>query len=362
MVFDQTRNTAYVQALRAAITPDSVVLDLGAGVGIHGLLAAQLGARKVYLVEPQDVIELARRVAQANGLADRVICLQGRIEDVALPEPVDVIVSALTGNFLLEEDLLPALFCARDRWLKPDGRLIPNAAVMEAVPVSAPHYYQREVEIWSEPQFGLDFRHVRAYAANSVFRNRRELERADFLAEPRPLMNLNFHTAQSADCLAAVDFQVTTAGMCHGWAGWFAIQLGDRWLSTAPHAAPVHWSPVFFPLDEPIELQVADVVRFHLSRPAYGHWSWRVTSDSIDQRHSTFLAQPLSDGVFQKSTTGYRPSPSDRGALIVDIVNAFDGNRTVHQVSEDVAHKHPEMRLPFPELVRLVADLAQRYT
>ncbi len=121
MALDAGRNEAYARALAAAITPDSVVLDLGAGTGVHGLMAARLGARRVYLVEPEDIIALAEENVRANGLQDVVQCIQGRIEDVTLPEPVDVIVSVLTGNFLLTEDLLPVLFHARDRFLRPGG-------------------------------------------------------------------------------------------------------------------------------------------------------------------------------------------------------------------------------------------------
>ena len=51
MALDEVRNRAYAQALRRVITPESVVLDLGAGLGTLGLLAAKLGARRVYLVE-----------------------------------------------------------------------------------------------------------------------------------------------------------------------------------------------------------------------------------------------------------------------------------------------------------------------
>src|SRR6478736_5339945 len=119
MALDAGRNEAYARALAAAITPDSVVLDLGAGTGVLGIMAARLGARRVYLVEPEDIVLVAEELVAANGLQDRVRCLQGRIEKVQLPEQVDVIVSVLTGNFLLTEDLLPSLFYARDTVLKP---------------------------------------------------------------------------------------------------------------------------------------------------------------------------------------------------------------------------------------------------
>ena len=47
MALDANRNAAYGAALRQAIGPDTVVLDLGAGTGIHGLMAAKLGAKRV---------------------------------------------------------------------------------------------------------------------------------------------------------------------------------------------------------------------------------------------------------------------------------------------------------------------------
>ena len=167
MVFDNLRNRFYAKAIQQAIGDDTVVLDLGAGLGLHGLIAAAGGAAKVYLVEPSPVAEVARQLVKANGLQDRVECLIGRIEDIGVPERVDVIVSVFTGNFLLTEDLLPSLFHARDRYLKPGGRLIPDCATMEVAPVSAPEYYAKHVDCWGEPSFGINLEICRQHAANS---------------------------------------------------------------------------------------------------------------------------------------------------------------------------------------------------
>ena len=184
MALDAGRNEAYARALAAAITPDSVVLDLGAGTGVHGLMAARLGARRVYLVEPEDIIALAEENVRANGLQDVVRCIQGRVEDVTLPEPVDVIVSALTGNFLLTEDLLPVLFHARDRFLRPGGHLIPGAATMEVMPVTAEALHEREIASWSRPQQGVDLGAARPYAANTLFYRTEGFEALTELADP----------------------------------------------------------------------------------------------------------------------------------------------------------------------------------
>ena len=99
--------------------------------GNQAVAAARLGARRVYLVDPEDILEVAREVVRDNGLTGVVECLRARIEDVRLPERADVIVSVLTGNFLVTEDLLETLFFARDELLAPGGILVPSAARME---------------------------------------------------------------------------------------------------------------------------------------------------------------------------------------------------------------------------------------
>ncbi len=165
-----------------------------------------MAQKKVYLVEPQDVIGVAKQFAKANGFANQIECIQGRIEDITLPERVDVIVSVFTGNFLLQEDLLPSLLYARDTYLKPDGLMIPDNAVMEAVPVSQPDFYAKQISIWSRSYFDLDCSLARKLAVNTVYFNRPALKKATYLAEQKSLLSLDFHTAQDVDCQTTVDY------------------------------------------------------------------------------------------------------------------------------------------------------------
>ena len=105
----ETRNRAYADALETLIKPDSVVLDLGAGLGIHGLMAAARAQDMFTLLTPAQSLPLRAkwRAAMRLGFQSDI---QKPIEQADLPEQVDLIISVLTGNFLLEEDLLPSLF------------------------------------------------------------------------------------------------------------------------------------------------------------------------------------------------------------------------------------------------------------
>ena len=51
MMNDHPRNVFYREALRRVITPESIVLEIGAGSGLLSIIAASLGAKCVVAVE-----------------------------------------------------------------------------------------------------------------------------------------------------------------------------------------------------------------------------------------------------------------------------------------------------------------------
>lgn len=361
MALDSVRNAAYGAALRQAVTRDSVVLDVGAGTGIHGLMAARLGARRVYLVEPEPILSVAEEIAALNGLTDAVQCLRGRLEDVTLPEPVDVIVSVLTGNFLLTEDLLETLFVARRRWLKPGGLLIPSAASMEVVPVSAAALHDKEIACWSRPQQGLDFSAARRYAANTVFYRDQELRDAEWLGPPVILRVMDFHRDDDTAVHVEATVEVTSSGTCHGWMGWVNMKLDGEWLSASPKAARVHWRPAFLPLDPPLTLERGEAVTFGLDRAPKGDWSWRVRTRSIERRHSTLLGAPLDGDVLKRAALDYRPVLNAEGQALRDVLSRCDGTYSVSELVNDLATAQPPSSGDREALLRLVQRVVKQY-
>lgn len=354
MALDAVRNLAYGAALREVVRPDTVALDLGAGSGILGLIAARCGARRVFLVEPEDIVALAEEIVRANGLEGTVECFRGRIEDVSLPEPVHVVISVLTGNFLVTEDLLDTLFYARDHVLKPGGTLIPGAAAMRAVPVSAAALYQREVGSWSSTQQGVDLGAARSYAANTIYYRSEGLRDVDYLAEPATLHTLDFYTARDTNVHTEVAYDIERSGTCHGWVGWFAIQLGSRWLSTSPRDEPVHWSPAFLPLDPPMAFERGDRVTFKLDRNPLGHWTWQVQAPGGSRRHSTLLATPISPATLEKAALGYLPMLNDAGRALAYVLSQCNGEASVEAIAREVCSRYADHYRSQEDAVRFV--------
>src|SRR3954470_12933231 len=135
---DAPRLDTWRDAIREAVRPGDVVLDLGAGAGILSLFACEAGAARVYAVESAPSAELARLVVAANGLEERIVCLHERSQEVDLPEPADVLVTDTTETFGLNGQLLSAVIDARARLLKPGARLLPHSIELRVAPAEAP--------------------------------------------------------------------------------------------------------------------------------------------------------------------------------------------------------------------------------
>ncbi|HVB38869.1 MAG TPA: 50S ribosomal protein L11 methyltransferase, partial [Vicinamibacterales bacterium] len=153
---DEVRLAALDAAIGATVRPGDVVLDLGAGTGILGLMAARAGARHVYGLECGIIVGLARDVARANGFGDRFTFIQELSTRAELPEPVDVIVTDSMGRFGFEAGLLEYLADARRRFLKPGGRTVPVGVDLWAAPVAHAPQWAR-VAFWESRPAGFDF-------------------------------------------------------------------------------------------------------------------------------------------------------------------------------------------------------------
>ncbi len=361
MVFDEFRNDLYVQAIRNLVTPDFVVLDLGAGLGVHGLIAAAAGAKRVYLVEPEPIVKIAMEIARANGLADRIVVLEGKIEEVELPEQVDLIISVFTGNLLFSEDLLPSLFHARDRYLKPGGKLIPDLAELLLAPVSAPELHAKYVGRWSEPNMGLDFSAGRRFAANEIlWLNRGELK-VERLGPGAALSAIDLTTATKADCQGEAVCHINTSGLCHGLLGWIRMRLGDEWLSTDPAGPEVHWQPVLLPIEPPLQLERDEEVVIKLQRPAKGDWTWGLAAVAGTRRHSSFLARADGPRRLQKMAPDNCPGISANGENVLRILEMMREGASNRDIAQTLADSRQEGFRDIEEAMQAVQRLALRY-
>ncbi len=182
MLHDDRRTNDYVAALRDAVRPDDIVLDIGTGSGVLAIAAARAGARHVYAVEASDIADVAERVFVANGVQERVTLIRGWSREIELPEPADVLVAELIGNEPFEEEILETTLDARRRLLKPHARLIPHTVGLVARPLLIPDAEARQraigrraVERWRQ-LYEIDFQPLLDAAFPGLVNNPTEAE------------------------------------------------------------------------------------------------------------------------------------------------------------------------------------------
>lgn len=132
---DAVRNRAFYAALERTVNSDSKVLDIGAGSGIWAITAAKLGARHVVAIEMDEfLIGLIKMLAVEHGVADRVETVWGNSVEIQLEKEFDIVVSETIGYLGFDENIAEIMRDARDRFLKPGGKLIPETISLHAAP------------------------------------------------------------------------------------------------------------------------------------------------------------------------------------------------------------------------------------
>ncbi|KAJ0163419.1 Ribosomal protein arginine N-methyltransferase rmt3 [Colletotrichum tanaceti] len=164
MLKDKVRTDSYRDFVynNKSLFKDKIVLDIGCGTGILSMFCAKAGAKQVFAVDKSDIIDKARENVFTNGLADKVTCIRGRVEDISLPvDQVDIIISEWMGYCLLYEAMMNSVLVARDRFLKPDGLIAPSISTIWTAPVSDPEYITDFVTFWDDV-YGFDMKSMKA--------------------------------------------------------------------------------------------------------------------------------------------------------------------------------------------------------
>ncbi|TYZ61609.1 hypothetical protein PybrP1_008388 [[Pythium] brassicae (nom. inval.)] len=270
---------------------DKVVLDVGTGSGILAIWAAQAGARKVYAVEATDIAVQARKVVKANGVDHIVTVIQSKIEDVELPEKVDVIVSEWMGYFLLRESMLDSVIVARDRWLKPDGAMFPSHASMSIAPMCNENdsnkrfsefsgamdgwrsFVERTKSTWGVDMSVLGGAFKKEQEQYSLRTSAwAELGPNDLIGDEVEIASWDLKTCTLEDIkgvAAPFSFAISSMSRFGGIAGWFDTDfkgcaenpaLKEVTLTTSPYVQPTHWGQQVFALYPPVQVCEGDVV------------------------------------------------------------------------------------------------------
>jgi protein arginine N-methyltransferase 1 len=351
MIADRVRTDAYARALREAVKPDSVVLDIGTGTGLFALLACRFGARRVYAIDPSEAIALARDIARANGYADRINFIQGVSERATLPELMDIIVSDIRGVLPLHQNSVGTILDARRRFLAPGGTLIPEKDRMMVAVVDAPKLYEKHARPWEAPVHGLDMTAARRFAANTWHYGRAAPEQ--LLLAPQSWAELDYRTLEVPGVRGGASWTAERAGTAHGLSVWFNCELAPGvTYSNAPDQPELVYGSAFFPLSEPVVIAVGDrldvSLRADLVTEDYT-WSWNTTvRDSrpcgalkADFKQSSFFSLPILQSQLHKRAASHRPTLTEDGEIALLVLRLMNEEHPLEYIARQLCARFP---------------------
>jgi type I protein arginine methyltransferase len=353
MISDRVRLHAYTEALRHTVTRGCTVLDLGTGAGIMALLAARYGARKVYAIDPNPVIQVARELAASNGFSAQIEFFESLSTAVTLPERVDVIVSDLSGTLPWLQQHLSSLTDARERFLAPGGVMIPKKHVIWAGVVESESAYQEFSQHW-ETGHGFDMHAARELAVNTWKSVR--LRPDDLLAPPQRAAALDFAVVTDPSTKINLSFTTTRPGVGHGTLVWFDLVLTDEvFFSNAPgcHDGVNVYGQAFFPWGRPVRLEIGDVVNVGLACDFVAddyifRWRAEVLGDGETTKikakfdHSDFRSLPISPAVLRKGAADYVPRTNGNASIDSFILSSMNGQDSLIAIAARLRESFPE--------------------
>jgi type I protein arginine methyltransferase len=368
MIAHSERFTTYGQAIAKAVRPSDVVLEIGSGPAVFAFLACRAGARRVFAIDTADVVDFARKLAAANGLADRIEFFQTNSLKFEPPERANVVISDIRGALPFHGHAIAAINDARTRLLAPGGILIPQRDTLKAAVIDAADFYSSIVKPWQNSADDLDFSAALPLLLNDRYGSQFKPEQ--LLSDPQTFCVLDYASGAPDRASAELTFTTSRAGTTHGICLWFETRLfADIGYSTAPGAVDSVYSQIFLPWLSPITLQHGEQAHVQLRADLIGStyvWQWNTSiaaskeRQAIQYRQSTFHGSHLSPRFLRSRSADFTPELSPEGQADLFLLQSMTGTPPLREIAESATRKFPQVFASTQAAFDRAATLAEK--
>ena len=372
MITDRVRVEAYAEALRKTVRKGSVVVEIGTGPGIFAVLACQLGAGRVYAIEPAEIIQVAREIAADNGCADRIEFFEQLSHRVTLPSRADVVLSDLRDVLPFFQRHIPAIVDARQRFLAPGGTMIPRRDTVWAAVAEAPKPYGEIVDPWDRNPLNQDLASARKLAINDGQKVR--VSPGALLTARKLWATLDYAMVENHDVRGNLEWTVERAGTGHGVVVWFDADLAEGvGFSNAPGTPETVYGTFFFPWTQPAPLQEGQTVCVSLEAKLVENdyfWRWttriepaaRSSALPIHFEQSQLAGTVLSPNHLRKLAADSIPQLSEEGILRRRTFELMDGRLSLNDIAHKLAKEFPERFVDWQQALTYAGTVSQEFS
>lgn len=271
MLKDRTRTLSYRNAIyqNPSLFKDKIVLDVGCGTGILSMFAARAGAKHVIGVDMSNIINMARKIVDINGLSDKITLIQGKMEEIELPFPkVDIIISEWMGYFLLYESMLDTVLVARDKYLNPDGIILPDKATMYVAGLEDGMYKEEKIGFWNDV-YGFDYTPFQEIVMAEPLVD--TVDNRSVVTDGCSILTVDIQTVTKEQLAFASSFSVKAHrdDNVHALLVWFDIEFTKGKVpvrfSTGPHAEYTHWKQTVLYIPDTLQIRKGETITGHIT-------------------------------------------------------------------------------------------------
>lgn len=372
MLTDRSRLDGYCNALKSVITPDSVVLDLGAGIGIFSILACEYGAKKVYAVEANPLIKLVKETAVERGYQSRIQILQDFSHSLELEKKANVMVSDIHGGFPLYESSIETIIDARNRLLTKDAILIPSKETIKFAPSQSEKIYKENVSKFLGEFKGFKVPSSERFVLNRWFSAKDENE--ILLSESAIFAEIDYRTVDQTSFSSELVWEINQEGSLDGFRGWFESELSrSNLISNSIDKEETTYARPFFPLEQRVDVNSGDIVKVLFTADYEDDeyfWSWRTKifeQGTKNQLKAEFVQSSLASvflapDVALKQSEYFIPSPNKTAEIDLFILNLIDGKTLQGDIAETLVEKYSEKFKTYDDGLNYVSAISQKYS
>jgi protein arginine N-methyltransferase 1 len=370
MISDSARFDAYAKAISRCVRPGHVVAEIGCGPGVFALLACRAGAKRVYAIETEDIIEVARQVAVANDLADRIQFFQSDSRKTELPERVDVIVSDIRGVLPLFNGALASQQDAKKRFLAPGGVMIPRLDVVKAAIMECEEIYSELVAPWSTCVAGAELSMPRRLELNTAHGGRIKFEQ--LMSESQELCTLDYLGDTDPNVSGKLSFRAKRGGTAHGICVWFETELyEDIRYSSGPESPVTIYGQLLLPWLEPLVIEEGQEILVTIRANLVGKeylWRWETEiagadgDNKVHFRQSTFEGTHVSSRTLRRHAVDHIPVLTAEGEAERFLLGAMDGKASLEEIAKRAAERFPGVYSSQEQAFERVSELSRAFS
>ncbi|NOX98843.1 MAG: class I SAM-dependent methyltransferase [Verrucomicrobia bacterium] len=373
MFADKVRADTYIRALESLITPESVIVDLGAGSGLFSLIACKLGARKVYAIEPSNCIQAGKTLAKDCGFGDRIDWIQNDSRKIQLKEQADIILSDIRGILPLIDNNIEVIADAKNRFLKNGGHILPIVDTLHIALVENSKLHQKCLSPWKNRNYGLELQFLSERHANywcSVRPKQKHL-----VSKAEKWAAIDYASVKDPNFSNTVTLTAERSASVHGFYLWFDTEIapGIGFSGGPGKIRPSVYGCAFFPWPEPVEMKAGDEVSVHVEASLIAGeyiWLWNTSGFSSSESgkeafsftQSSFQSEVTALAQLRKRAHSHVPKLSDDGALQSAVLHLMDGDRDLEVITRKLMAKYPERFSKFEEGLAFVGNISEEFS